>query len=69
MHWPRWIDHDGVVRAAPRALYAGEQVMWPYVQTFTDRLRPTVRSEAERVAGPLSPGGRRTQTIGPEGDT
>ncbi|MFJ9725021.1 hypothetical protein ACIRP3_19955 [Streptomyces sp. NPDC101209] len=57
VHWPRWTDRDGVVWAATPALYAGEQVMWPYVQTFTDRLRPTVRSEAERVAGPLRPGG------------
>ncbi|MFF3916730.1 hypothetical protein ACFYZB_25215 [Streptomyces sp. NPDC001852] len=54
-HWPQWIDRNGVVWAQTPAVHAREPVMWPYVHAFTEQLRPTPRSEAERVAGPLRP--------------
>jgi hypothetical protein len=55
VHWPHCTDRNGVVWATTPAMHSREQVMWPYVPTFTDRLRPTLRSEVERTAGPLRP--------------
>ncbi|MET7439226.1 hypothetical protein ACFYQQ_25380 [Streptomyces sp. NPDC005496] len=53
--WPHFTDRNGVVWAATPATRARQTVMWPYVPVFTERLRPMLRSEAEAVAGPLTP--------------
>ncbi|MEU1184521.1 hypothetical protein ABZ464_44305 [Streptomyces sp. NPDC005820] len=53
--WPHWTDRNGVVWAATPVLHRREQVMWPYVPAFTDAVRPTLRSDVERAAGPLQP--------------
>jgi hypothetical protein len=49
--WRRF-DRDPCRTPATRAR---QTVMWPYVPAFTERLRPMLRSEAEAVAGPLTP--------------
>lgn len=54
-HWPHSTDRNGVIWATTPALHSSQQVMWPYVPTFTEQLRPTLRSEVERTAGPLQP--------------
>ena len=54
-HWPQWTDRNGVTWAATPAVHAGHQVMWPYVHTFTDTVRPALRPDVERLAGPLRP--------------
>ncbi|WP_460067833.1 hypothetical protein [Streptomyces sp. YKOK-I1] len=54
-YWPHWTDRNGVVWVATPVLHRREQVMWPYVPAFTDVARPALRSDVERVAGPLQP--------------